>query len=99
MGEIQIKKIQALVWWVRDCQKLERRIDAALWTSAAMTNTGIAKRIENDQPKADMKYSDLMAFNPDDFKTHDGAFRNFLSQTRIVTKKCSLLYIVRLAVD
>ena len=30
LGGIQIKKIKALVWWVRDCQKLGQPIDAAL---------------------------------------------------------------------
>ena len=64
-----------------------------------MTNAGIAKRIEKDQPKADMKAADLKAFNPNEFKTHEDAFRNFLSQTTSVTRKSSLLYIVRPAVD
>ena len=45
LGGIQIKKIHALVWWVRDRQKLGQPIDAALWTAAVMTNAGIAKRI------------------------------------------------------
>ena len=94
LGGIQIKKIQALVWWVRDCQKLGQPIDAALWTSAAMTNAGIDKRIEKYQPKADMKAAYLKAFNPDDFETHKDALRNLLSQTKSVTRKCSLLYIV-----
>ena len=63
-----------------------------------MTNAGIAKRIEKDQPKEDMKAADLKAFNTDDVETHKDAFRNFLYQTTIVTKKCSFLYIVRPAV-
>ena len=54
MGGIHIKKIQVLVWWVRDRQKLQQMIDAALWTSAAMTNAGIAKRVKKDQVKGDM---------------------------------------------
>ena len=60
-----------------------------------MTNAGIVKRIENDQPKADMKAADLTAFNPDEFETHKEAFRNLLYQNTSVTRKCSLLYIVR----
>ena len=48
MDGIQIKKIQALVWWVRDGQNLAQPIDAALWKSSAMTNPGIARRIEKD---------------------------------------------------
>ena len=95
LGRIEIKKIQALVWWVRDRQKLGKLINAALWTSAAMTNAGIVNRIEKYQPKADMKATDLKAFNPDEFETHEDAFRNLLSQTTSVTRKCSLLYIVR----
>ena len=63
-----------------------------------MTNAGIAKRTEKDQPKADMKAADLKAFNPDAFEMHQDAFRNLLSQTTSVTKKCSLIYIVRPAV-
>ena len=76
-----------LVWWVRDRQKLGQPIDAALWTSAVMTNADIAKRIKKYQPKADMKTSDLKAFNLDDFETRKDAFRNFLSQTTSFTKK------------
>ena len=63
-----------------------------------MANAGIVKRIEKDQPKADMKSADLKAFNPDEFKTHEDALWNLLSQTTSVTRNCSLLYIVRLAV-
>ena len=59
LGGIQIKKIQALVWWVRYRKIFGQPIDAALWTATAMTNTGIAKRIKKDQPKADMKAVDL----------------------------------------
>ena len=56
---IQIKKIQALVWWFRDLQKLGQPIDVDLWTAAAITNAGIARHIVNDKPKADMKAADL----------------------------------------
>ena len=97
LGGIQIKKIQALVWWVRDRQELGQPIDAALWTAAVMTNDGIAKRIKKDQPKADKKAGDFKAFNPDHFETHEDAFRNYLSQITSVTKKLCFLYIVCLA--
>ena len=45
-----------------------------------------------------MKAADLKVFNPDEFETHKDAFQNLLSQTTSVTRKCSLLYIVRPAV-
>ena len=64
-----------------------------------MTNSGISKRIKKDEPKADMKSADLKAFNPDEFDMHQYALHNLLSQTTSVTRKCSLLYIVRLEVD
>ena len=98
LGGIQIKKIHALVWWVRDRQKVGNPIDAALWTAVTMTKAGIAKRIEKDQPKTDMKAANLKVFNPDEFKMYEDAFRNLLSQKTSVTRKCSLLYIFRLAV-
>ena len=63
-----------------------------------MTKAGIAKRIEKDQPKTDMKAANLKVFNPDEFKMYEDAFRKFLSQKTSVTRKCSLLYIFRLAV-
>ena len=91
LGGIHIKKIQALGWWIRDCQNLVQPINAALCTAAAITNAGMIKHIEKDQAKADMKAVDLKLFNPDDFKTHEDAFRNLLSQTTSVTNKCSLL--------
>ena len=59
LGGIQIKKIQALVWWVRYYQNLGQLTDVALCTAAAMTNSGIAKCIKKDQLKADMKAADL----------------------------------------
>ena len=46
-----------------------------------MTNAGIANCIKKDQPKADIKAADLKAFNPDEFKTHEDALWNLLSQT------------------
>ena len=97
LGGIQIKKIKALVWWVRYRQKLRQPINAALWTATEITNAGIAKRTKKDQPKADKKAGDFKAFNPDHFETHEDAFRNYLSQTTSVTKNLSLLYIVCLA--
>ena len=87
LGGINIKKIQALVWWVRERQNIGHPIDADLWTATTMTNAGIDKRIEKDQPKADMKAADLKAFNPDEFKTNEDTFHNFLYQTTSVTRK------------
>ena len=66
-----------------------------MWPCGRPQHAGIAKLIEKDQPKADMKTVDLKAFNPDEFETHEDAFRNLLSQTTSVTSKCSLIYIVR----
>ena len=45
-----------------------------------------------------MKAADLKAFNPDEFKTHEEEFQNLLYQTTIVTRKCSLIFIVLPAV-
>ena len=42
LGGIQIKKIQALVRWVRDHHKLGHPINVSLWTATVMTNAGIA---------------------------------------------------------
>ena len=63
-----------------------------------MTNDDIANHIKKDQPKADMKSADLKVFNPNNFDTHEDAFRTLLSQTTSFAKKYSLLYIVRPAV-
>ena len=71
LAGIHIKKIQALGWWIRDCQNLVQPINAALCTAAAITNAGMIKHIEKDQAKADMKASDLKTFNPDSFETHE----------------------------
>ena len=63
-----------------------------------MTNAGIAKRIEKDQPNADIKAADLKASNPDDSVTHEDAFSNLLSQATSTTKNLSFFSIVRPAV-
>ena len=81
LGTIQIKRIQALAWWVRDCMKHGQPIVAADFNAAAMHTSMKHKHIEKECGTTDASIKDLNKFNPDDFDVHEDAFLNLLVQT------------------
>ena len=90
-----IKKIQGLVWWVRDQRKLNQDIDPVLFTPAMLAESMKKKRIQKELSGAtDASASELPKFDPDDYDTHEDAFLNFLSRSYGVQNE-SLRYVVR----
>ena len=81
LGTVQIKRIQALAWWVRDRVKHGQPIVAADFNAAAMHTSMERKHIEKERGTTDASVKDLNKFNPDDFDVHEDAFLNLLAQT------------------
>jgi hypothetical protein len=79
VGAIQVKKLQALCYWVCDQQKHGQGITQDDWdddTVMARSKRCVSKRDET----GNVSVMDLGKFNPDDFETHEIAFINLLAQ-------------------
>ena len=78
---VQIKKIQALVWWVCDEIKHGQALTAADWDAPAVNMVMECKCIDKECESADVGVKDLVKFDPDDFDIHEDAFLDMLAQT------------------
>ena len=78
---VTIKRLQALIWWIRDRQKLNLQLNAAEFTPAVLANAVERKIIQRKQADAEITTRDLAKFELDDFDTHEDAFLNLLAQT------------------
>ena len=95
LGTVQIKNLQALVYWVRDLVARDEDIDAADWTPAMMETARARKRVakaEQDDKAPDV--DDLKKFKPNQFEEHEDAFKNVLAQTN-GSRGFKLRYVVR----
>ena len=81
VGAIQVKKLQALRFWVRDQQTHGQAINAADWDENTCVQTIEKMRIEKGRDTGNVSVSDLGKFDPEDFETHETAFINLLAQT------------------
>ena len=79
-GTIQVKKLQALFYWVRDQQKHGQGITQDDWDDNMVMVMIEKKRIDKGQDTGNVSVMDLGKFNPDDFETHETAFINLLAQ-------------------
>ena len=91
---VVIKRLQTLVWWIRDHQKRGMEIDAADFTLEAMMDAAEMKSLRNERVDKDPSLSDLKKFDPDDYDAHEDAFLNLLAQSYGVLKE-PLRYVVR----
>ena len=73
LSTVTIKRLQALVSCIHDCQKLNLPLNAAL-TPAVLTDAIKQKIVQNKQAEAEITTKDLAKFEPDDFDTHEDAF-------------------------
>ena len=64
-----IKRLQALVWWIHDHQKLNLPLNAAALTPAVLTDAVERKIVQKKQAEAEITTKDLAKFEPDDFET------------------------------
>ena len=67
LGTVHIKKIQALVWWINDRQKLGQDLDPNKFNQATMLAAMQSTRIEKDQLSSDVATITLAKCDPDDF--------------------------------
>ena len=81
LGTVQIKRIQALVWWIHDCQKHLIALDVNNFTPDTLERAIENKRIQKEQASAEVTTKDLSKFDPDNYEIHEDAFLNMLSQT------------------
>jgi hypothetical protein len=91
---IQVKKLHALCYWVRDQQKHGQGITQDDWDNDMVMAMIKKMRIKKGQDTGNVSVMDLGKFNPNDFKTHETAFINLLAQTYGVQGE-NLKYIVR----
>ena len=94
LGTVQIKRFQALVWWVRDNQRRGLALVAADFTVVVMNAAMTSKSVEKERGHTDASIKDLVKFDPDDFEIHEDAFLNILAQTSGALKE-SIRYIAR----
>jgi len=94
LGTVVIKRLQTLVWWVRDQQKRGLTLDAADFDAAAMSQASEMKTLRRERAEKEPSITDLGKFDPDDFDSHEDAFLNLLAQSFGVLRE-PLRYIVR----
>jgi hypothetical protein len=81
VGAIQVKKLQALCYWVRDEQKHGHGITQDISWDDNTVMTMIEKMcIKKGQDTGNVLVMDLGKFNPNDFETHEIVFINLLAQ-------------------
>jgi hypothetical protein len=81
VGVIQVKKLQALCYWVRDQQKHRQGITQDDWDDNMVMAMIEKMHIKKGQDTGNVLVMDLRKFNPDDFETHETVFINLLAQT------------------
>jgi hypothetical protein len=94
VGAIQVKKLQALCYWVCDQQKHGQGITQDDWDNDTVMATIEKMRIEKGRDTGNVLVMDLGKFNPDHFETHETAFINLLAQMYGAQGE-NLKYIVR----
>ena len=94
VGAIQVKKLQALRFWVRDQQTHEQAVNAADWNEDTCVQTIEKMRIEKGRDTGNVSVTDLGKFDPEDFETYETAFINLLAQT-YGAQGANLKYVVR----
>lgn len=93
LGTIVIKRLQTLIWCVRDQQKCGWTLNAADFNAAAMNQASEMKTLRRERAEKEPSITDLGKFDPDDFNSHEYAFLNLLTQHFGVLRK-PLCYIV-----
>jgi hypothetical protein len=94
LGTVMVKRIQTLVWWVRDHQKRGLPVSAADFTVQAMNEAAEMKGLKRDMAEKEPSVGDLGKFDPDDYDTFEDAFLNLLAQSYGVIRE-PLRYVVR----
>ncbi len=80
VGAIQVKKLQALCYWVCDQQKHGQGITQDDWDDDMVMAIIKKMHIEKGRDTGNVLVMNLGKFNPDDFETHETAFINLLAK-------------------
>ena len=80
LGTVVVKRLQTLVWWVRDHQKCGLDINAADFTTEVMNEAAQMKSLKCKVADKEPLVGDLGKFDPDDFDAFEDAFLNLLAQ-------------------
>lgn len=94
LGTVVVKRLQTLVWWVRDHQKRGLAVNAANFTVEAMNQAAEMKGLKREMADKEPSVGDLGKFDPDDFDSFEDAFLNLLAQSYGVLRE-PLRYVVR----
>jgi hypothetical protein len=96
LGTVQIKNLQALVFWVKDRQKRGLNLDVNDWTPAEITLTMATKEVRKEEKDNYSKPSvtELGTFDPQDFEVFEEGFINYLARLRGAQGE-DLRYVVR----
>jgi len=93
LGTMVIKRLQALVWLVKDCQVHGVDINANDWDAAVMTAAMEQCHISKDDSEKALSVKDIGKFNLMELETYEDAFVNLLAQTKGV-RNVMLCYVV-----
>ena len=93
LGTVVIKRLQTLVWWIRDHQKRGLALEAANFDAEAMNQASEMKSLCREIADKEPSIADLGKFDPDDFDAHEDAFLNLLAQSYGVLRE-PLHYVV-----
>jgi hypothetical protein len=94
LGTVVIKRLQTLVWWIRDQQKRGLALVAANFDAAVMNQAAEMKNLRRELADKEPSITELGKFDPDDFDAHEDAFLNLLAQSFGVLRE-PLRYVVR----
>ena len=97
LGTTIIKRLQTLVWWIRDQKKRGLPLVAANFNVDMIEDAASMQLFRSEQAHREPTVTALAVFHPDDFDAHEDAFTNLLAQTYGVIQE-PLRYIVREAV-
>ena len=66
VGTLQVKKLQALCYWVRDQQKHGQALDHNDWDNDVVTSTIERMRVDKERDTSSVAVTDLGKFDPED---------------------------------
>ena len=94
LGTVQIKRLQALVWWIHDNQTHNQPLIAAKFGQVAKRVEMTGKQVEKKRAETDENVSGLGKSNEEEFKASNDGFYNLLSQ-KMGTTKADIRYVIR----
>jgi hypothetical protein len=83
LGTVTIKKLQGLVFWIKDNMIRGQELDLDDFTTAVLRESMTRKSLkQSETPKDEPSVKELDKFDPAYFEVHEDAFLNLLAQMR-----------------